>query len=64
MRSWKKRVKIEEVVDTDDESVRCDVSRAVYSLEQEVYRSGRSVRQTTTYNPTTGKVAKISAVQN
>ena len=34
------------------------------SLEQEVHRSGRTVRQTTTYNPTTGKAAEISAMQN
>ena len=41
-----------------------EVSRASASLEQEVSRSGRTVRQTTTYNPTTGKTAKIIAVQN
>ena len=29
--------------------------RALSGLEQEVRRSGGSVRQTTTYNPTTGK---------
>ena len=58
------RVKIEEVKEGDDESVRSEVSRALSSLEQEVRRSGRSVRQTTTYNPTTGKAAEISAMQN
>ena len=34
------------------------------SLEQEVIRSGRSVRHTKTYNPTTGKAAEISDAQH
>ena len=34
------------------------------SLEHEVRRSGISVHQTMTYNPTTGKATKLSAVQN
>ena len=50
--------------DKDDESVRSEVSRALLSLGQEVCRSGRTVCQTTTYDPTTGKAAEISAVQN
>ena len=59
------RVKIEEVKDGDkeDKHVRSEVARASSSLEQEVRRSGRTVRQTTTYNSTTGKAAEISAVQ-
>ena len=40
------------------------MSKASSSLEQVVRRSGRTVTQTTTYNPTTGKAAEISAVQN
>merc|ERR1712153_4763 len=54
------RVKIEE----DDASVSSEASKASSSLEQVVRRSGRTVTQTTTYNPTTGKAAEISAVQN
>ena len=58
-------IKIEEVVEDvrDDKSVRSVVSRAPSSLEQEVLRSIRTVQQTTTYNPTTGKAAKSRAVQ-
>ena len=48
----------------DDTSVSSGVSRASSSLEQEVRRSGRTIRQTTTYDHTTGKAAEISAVQN
>ena len=33
------------------------------SLKQEVYRSGRSVCQTMTCNPTTGKAAEVSSMQ-
>ena len=43
---------------------RSEVSRALSSLDQEVLRSGRTVCQITTYNPTTSKAADISAVQN
>ena len=56
------RVKIEEI--KDDASVSSEVSKASSSLEQVVRRSGRTVTQTTTYNPTTGKAAEISAMQN
>ena len=38
--------------------------RASSSLEEKVHRSGRSVRQTTTYNSTTGKAANNNAVQS
>jgi hypothetical protein len=52
----------------DDESVSSEVSRASSSLEQEVRRSGRTVRQTMTYDPESGKAstigADISAIQN
>ena len=58
------RVKIEVVQDQDDASVSLEVSKASASLEQVVHRSGRTVTQTTTYNPTTGKATDISAVQN
>ena len=57
------RVKIEEVKEDDDESVTSEVSKASSSLEQVVSRSGRTVTQTTTYNPTTGRAAGISATQ-
>ena len=40
------------------------MSRVLLSLEHEVRRSGISVHQTMTYNPTTGKATKLSAVQN
>ena len=62
------QLNIEEVVDNfnDDISVRSKVSRVLSSLEQEVLRSGRTIRQTTTYDPMTGKGdpigAEISAV--
>ena len=42
------RVKIEEVKEDNDVSVRSEVSKASPSLEQEVCRSGRTVSQTTT----------------
>ena len=38
------RVKIEEVKEDDDVSVKSEVSKASSSLEQEVRRSGRTVR--------------------
>ena len=49
------QVKIEEVMDNDKDakSVRSEVSRALSSLEQEVPRSDRTVRQTTAYNSIT-----------
>ena len=43
------RVKIEEVTEDDDMSVKFEVPKASSSLEQEVHRSGRILRQTTTY---------------
>ena len=58
------RIKIEEVKDQDDASVSLEVSKASSSLEQVVRRSGRTVTQTTTYNPTTDKATDISAMQN
>ena len=60
-------VKIEEVVDdyTDHEAVRSEVPRASLSLEHETHRAGRPMCQTImTYNPVTGKVIELSAVQN
>ena len=57
------RVKIEELKDQDDASVSSEVSKALSSLEQVVRRSVRTVTQTMTYNPTTGKAIDISAVQ-
>ena len=57
-------VKIKEEKEDDDESVKSEVPRASLRLEQEVRRAVRSVRQTTTYNHTTGKAAEISAAQN
>ena len=58
-------VKIVEVKedDKDSEPVRSEVSRALPSLEQEVHRSGRSMCQTTDYNPTTSKATELSTVQ-
>ena len=58
------RVKIEEVKEDNGVYVRSEVSKTLLSLEQEVRRSGRTVRQTTTYNPTTGKAAEVSSMQN
>ena len=56
-------VKIKEIKEDDNKSVRSEMSRALLSLEQEVRRSGRSVRQTMPCNPGTDKVAKISAAK-
>ena len=42
----------------DDKSVWSQVPRAFYILGQEVRRLGRTVRQTKTYNPMTGKADK------
>ena len=58
------RVKIEEIKKDDDVSVKSEVSKTSSSLEHEVCRSGRTIRQTTTYNPTTDKAAEISAMYN
>ena len=57
-------IKIEEVKDQDDVSVSSEVLKVSSSLEQVVRRSGRTVTQTTTYNPTTGKATDISAMQH
>ena len=57
-------IKIEEVKrgDKDGEPVRSEVSRLSLSLDQEVRRSSRSVLQSMTYNPMTGKATELSAV--
>ena len=59
-------INIEEVEggDKDNKSGRSEVSRTLSSLEQELSRSGRAVRQTMTYNPTPGKATELSAVHN
>ena len=65
--STEQDIKIMEVKegDKDNTSVRSEVPRALSILEQEVRRSGRSVCETISYNPTTGtgKATELSSVK-